>query len=321
VGIGADIAICPSNVPSCVYTAPYEAAAFVFVGSLIALAVSGVGYAISWKRRLDATIPSPSAISTPITFECPHCGALINTRSNEATAKCQYCGETSKVPPSTVQTPTENPLGSSESKTTNFGPRNRMLPHNRCPLCGFGFNKPGATECKQCHYRFEYSTMTASSGGPGFRGFASGEPIFKVSARGNAFGWLALGGIFLSLFVVTSYPSFDSSYFVIGLFIGGLFVVSGLWILATAPKMEFYYSLVRVLSKSLARDILYPDVVGVSAEYTRAGIPNRIRFIVKGDKKSYKVPSGAFRAIPHEKGTKISLYSWLQEKTKSTTIE
>ena len=47
---------------------------------------------------------------------------------------------------------------------------------------------------------------------PGIRRNRLGEPIFKASARGNAFGWLVLGGVFVGLSVATSYPSFDSPY-------------------------------------------------------------------------------------------------------------
>ena len=37
---------------------------------------------------------------------------------------------------------TETPSGSSESETTNLGTKKRRIPRNRCPLCGFRFNKP-----------------------------------------------------------------------------------------------------------------------------------------------------------------------------------
>ena len=90
--------------------------------------------------------------------------------------------------------------------------------------------------------------------------------------------------------------------------------------MVTTPKMEFYGSFVRITHKAMTRDILYSDIAGVSAEY-RSSKPSRIRFVVKGDKKGYKVPQGAGRAIPNERGTKTSLYTWLREKTKATTVE
>jgi hypothetical protein len=191
----------------------------------------------------------------------------------------------------------------------------------RCPLCGFGFNKPDAFECKACRYRFEYSEMTPTSGGSGFRGLASGAPVFNVSGRGSGVGLIIFGGVFVILSVVLNFPnSYATPDFVLVMLIGVGFMISGAWTLAKAPKMEFYLSFVRITHKAMTRDVLYSDIAGVSAEY-RSGKPSVIRFVVKGDKKGYKVPQGAGRAIPNEKGTKTSLYTWLREKTKATTVE
>jgi hypothetical protein len=321
VGIAADISICPSNTPACVNTAPFEAGAFLFVGGLVALAVSGIGYAISWRSRTRATAVLAKAAILPITYDCPHCGAPINSTTDKVDAKCQFCGETSPVPRQMTETSGGASLRPTVPSHPVAGVEFRRLGIRRCPLCGYGFNKPDAFECKACRYRFEYSEMTPTSGGPGFRGLASGAPIFSVSGRWTGVGFVIFGAFFMVLAIIASFPnSYTTSYFILTTLMAVGFVVLGVWTLAVTPKMDFYGSFIRITHKAMTREILYSDIAGVSAEY-RSGRPSRIRFVVKGDRKGYKIPQGAGRAIPNEKGTKTSLYTWLREKTRATTIE
>lgn len=96
--LGGDISICPNNAQSCVYTLSFEAAAAVFWVSLIATAVSGVGYVIAWRSRLKTLPASALQALSPVTFNCPHCGASITAPPAQGSVRCGYCGASVLIP-------------------------------------------------------------------------------------------------------------------------------------------------------------------------------------------------------------------------------
>jgi DNA-directed RNA polymerase subunit RPC12/RpoP len=90
--------LCPSQSSSCVYTGSYEASSALFWSLLVIAVGSGIGYAVTWPKRLRAIPRSTELLLPPVSFDCPNCGAPNQAGAGVMTLKCPYCGASNLVP-------------------------------------------------------------------------------------------------------------------------------------------------------------------------------------------------------------------------------